>query len=576
MKKALLLLVFGAGLARAAPGSTIVGSKHDFSATGPAQNRVDGARSPCAFCHASHGGAAGLSNRPDSRAAYRTRSPGQLASGPRLPGGSSRVCLSCHDGTVAVGSTRVSSDSRPDAQRLAPGTRSNLGTDLRTSHPISMRSAPGHGTHDPVGGGAVSLDPGGEVQCTSCHDPHRQNGDPLLGEFLVAPTQRSTLCLSCHDGAAVQGANSAHAASAVLLPAGVEPAALQTVGGAGCLACHAAHGARPDTHLVVRGPAGDDDSACLRCHAGGATAGPNVGLDAAKPWSHAVRGPHDAAEGPNSASARLPEDSPGARRHAACVDCHDPHAAGSAPAPRPFAGGPLAGVWGIDLSGVRVETVRFEYEVCFKCHADSANQPQARGPTPPDTVRRAVTEVNLRRVFAVAAPSAHDVASPRRASDVPSLVEPWASYPSIACSDCHASSGSSVKGPHGSVYPHLLERQYLSADRTPESPQAYALCYKCHDRDRLLAETGTPFPFHNRHVVQKGTACATCHNAHGISDIAGTPTANAHLIDFDLSVVGRSATGERAYTRLGARTGSCNLNCHGHEHDGLTTGKYHP
>ena len=34
---------------------------------------------------------------------------------------------------------------------------------------------------------------------------------------------------------------------------------------------------------------------------------------------------HAADEGPDNTRKRLPEASPGAPRHVACVDCHDPH-----------------------------------------------------------------------------------------------------------------------------------------------------------------------------------------------------------------------------------------------------------
>ena len=573
MKKALLLLAFVAASARATTGGSVLGSKHDFSASGPAENRVGEATSPCFFCHASHGGAAGLSNRPESNAPVRTYDSDVLGARAGLPTGSSRACLSCHDGTVAVGATLKRERHQGTGARIGPQRRSNLGTDLRTSHPVSMRASSGQRSHAPYPGQSVTADAQGQVQCTSCHDPHRSNGDPLVGKFLVMPIQRSALCLECHDTAAYQAVNGSHAQSAASLPADVE-LPFRSVGEAGCLACHAVHGAQPNTRLVVRGGVGDDDSACLRCHAG-ATGGPSIALDMAKPWSHSVPGRHDATEGPNGRSNRLPESSPGARRHAVCADCHDPHSANASDSPRPYADGALAGVWGIDLSGQRVEAVQYEYEVCLKCHGDSANKPQASGPTPPETVRRAMIDVNLRRVFAPTAVSSHPVATPRRQADVPSLKPEWAAATGITCSDCHSSSGGGARGPHGSVYPHLLELEYRTADRTPEGPQSYALCYKCHDREKVLSDLpSSGFRYHRLHVVDGATACATCHNAHGVSAQAGTAEQNTHLIDFDVTVVGKSSSGQRVFQDGGLRTGSCNLTCHSRQHDGVTTGRY--
>jgi len=272
----------------AASGGSVIGSKHDFSATGPEANRLGGAESACSFCHVSHRGAEGLSNRPDAPAPWRGYDAQTLSSRPGQPTGSSRACLSCHDGTVAIDATRVRGARPSGGSRIAPLDKANLGTDLRTSHPISIRPETGRRSRAPLAGEPAALDRDGRVQCTSCHDPHRSDGDPLLGKFLVAPTQRSVLCLSCHDASEYEAVESSHALSPAGLPS---DAALpfRTVGEAGCLACHAVHGAIPNSRLTVRGAGGDDDSACLRCH-GGSVAGASMSLSMAMPWSHSVRG----------------------------------------------------------------------------------------------------------------------------------------------------------------------------------------------------------------------------------------------------------------------------------------------
>jgi hypothetical protein len=113
------------------------------------------------------------------------------------------------------------------------------------------------------------------------------------------------------------------------------------------------------------------------------------------------------------------------------------------------------------------------------------------------------------------------------------------------------------------VNPFLLERSYLTADFTPEGPAAYALCYKCHDRDVLLSSRSS-FPDHALHL-RIAAPCSACHTAHGVSARTGTPSANAHLIDFDTSIVQPSG-GVRRYTSTGVGTGSCTLTCHGESH----------
>lgn len=138
------------------------------------------------------------------------------------------------------------------------------------------------------------------------------------------------------------------------------------------------------------------------------------------------------------------------------------------------------------------------------------------------------------------------------------------------CTDCHESEGAAsqggVRGPHGSIYEPILAREYQTLDRYPESAQSYALCYRCHDRNTLLADRGG-FP-HRRHVVEREASCATCHDAHG-------SRRNTHLINFmtrdrdGREVVTASRDGVLEFLDLGRSAGQCSLTCHGANHDAL-------
>lgn len=565
-----------AGIALAEPpGGSVVGSKHDLSASGPGPVRAISETQVCLFCHVPHGGTRGGGNRPSTQAPHQLRETAAGAS--RAPTGASRACLSCHDGTIAVGRTvaRGEVPMRGGDRGGRLGGAANLGTDLRGSHPISTTQPTGPRFRAPDRRDAVKLDRGGEVQCTSCHDPHREKVDPSVGKFLVQSSRGPDLCLACHEPAAYRGASSSHFTStAVYGPAQGNDTGFTSVADTACMSCHRSHGTEPHASLLRESRTHpSDDGVCLRCH-DGRVAGTDVASQAQKPWAHAApageRSAHRTGEGPASAAARLPETSPAAPRHVTCADCHDPHLAFPQPAEPPRASGALAGTWGIDRNGARVAPAQFEYQICFKCHADSANQPQVHGPTPPETVRRVVAEVNLRRVFDPTAASSHPVMGPGRASSVPSLIAPLTTSSVIRCSDCHASDdgkgagGPGPRGPHGSVHRHILERQYLTADLTGESPSAYALCYKCHDRDTVLSSRSS-FPQHAVHVVRSATPCSACHNAHGISAAAGNPINNAHLVDFDVSIVRPNSLGVRRY--VGAGTGgSCSVSCHGRDH----------
>ncbi|HEX6266578.1 MAG TPA: cytochrome c3 family protein, partial [Burkholderiales bacterium] len=179
------------------------------------------------------------------------------------PGGSSKLCLSCHDGTLAVGSVNVlngqgsstaqgtvgidmtgtgAGGAMPPGAGTSTGFTRNLGVDLKNDHPISVTYNSLLATRDgelrpvdaaqkwPPGSGSVigprapgarpaaPLEPtgasgAGQVQCGTCHDPHVRETDAAKGnqKFLrlnrfqeAAPantldTANDIACLACHD-----------------------------------------------------------------------------------------------------------------------------------------------------------------------------------------------------------------------------------------------------------------------------------------------------------------------------------------------------------------------------------------
>jgi predicted CXXCH cytochrome family protein len=593
MKVPSFLLAAVWAAAASAAGGSVAGSKHDLSVNGPGPIKATKEKSSCVFCHVSHRGGAGthLSGRPEIGNTHVAYESSTMRARPSGPTRGSRICLSCHDGTIAVGKTRerdIAVKGGTADGKIPSTRRSNLGTDLRATHPISVPVSNSPKLRKP-GDPHVKLDAGGDVQCTSCHDPHSEFGGSSEGRFLVSPTTRSQLCTACHDrlkgahgssmlpsavgagGQPVTGAPSASAPSAP--PSGTQPAAAPSVADVGCGACHRSHGADPAGRLLARGATEADDAPCLRCHGNGNDPTvANVAADLAKPWTHAIEGNrvHDAAEGPDSARHRLPETSASQRRHASCVDCHSAHDSTNTAARAPFAPGALQGTWGIDEFGKRVAEVRYEYEVCFKCHADSANKPDARWRRAGANVRR-FEDRNLRRAFGAAAASSHPVVAAVRGGDVPSLLKPYSPGDRIYCTDCHASDsrakgGLGARGPHGSMWAPLLEREYSTTYPTIYADSKYDLCFKCHDLNVLLSSRSA-FPAHRKHVVDDSAPCAVCHASHGVGGPAASASRNAHLIDFDTRVVGAARSGPTEYERSGVRSGSCNLTCHGVVHD---------
>lgn len=127
----------------------------------------------------------------------------------------SNLCLSCHDGTVAINS--FNNPSNTNASTLMVGTKTdgtmpdnvagvfnaNLGSDLTNDHPVNFTYDAALVTRD---GGTSLKAPSAltgvklfnnKVQCASCHDPHT-SADPSGKAFLRVAQTGSALCFACH------------------------------------------------------------------------------------------------------------------------------------------------------------------------------------------------------------------------------------------------------------------------------------------------------------------------------------------------------------------------------------------
>ncbi len=139
----------------------------------------------------------------------------------------------------------------------------------------------------------------------------------------------------------------------------------------------------------------------------------------------------------------------------------------------------------------------------------------------------------------------------------------------LACGDCHGNSDpTGAKGPHGSAVRYILRDAFTTEDGSPESPATYGLCYRCHERERVL--DSPDFPEHRRHVVDLRASCSTCHNPHG-------SYANRSLIRFDqtaslVRVSSSTSTGRLAFESEIPGNGACYLTCHGFDHGPATYG----
>ena len=349
---------------------------------------------------------------------------------------------------------------------LPPG-RSNLGTDLGNDHPVSFTYDTSLATqngelNDPTPllpanhPSDVSLDKTGMLHCTACHDPH----DDTFGKFLVKDNKGSALCITCHDKnywTASDHRNSGKTWN----NSGTDPwpnSAETTVADNACGSCHTPHDAGSSQRLLNYA---NEENNCYPCHNGNVAA-KNIQAEFAKTYTHPIAsttGDHDPTEDPVNPPAR----------HVECVDCHNPHAAKNQAASAPAASGALAGVAGINTGGSLIDPVSNEYELCFRCHADSIDRGSAH-------INRQFPQTNTRLEFSSSSASYHPVTTIGKNPDVPSLISPYNTSSLIYCTDCHNNNSTTgPNGPHGSTHQVLLERNVRFTDGASDSTSVYAL-----------------------------------------------------------------------------------------------------
>ena len=611
-----LLLLFAAAtvkLPRAQVNSkaSIINSKHDFRAGSSAELRSATGNDTCVFCHTPHNSSPGtylwnhkLSNRDFP--AYSSSTLQSTVTGIQ-PQDVSKLCLSCHDGTIALGDTvndGAISFVQGNSYTLPASSASNLAGDqtFANDHPFGFVPRVGPETVNPAALDAVRLDKSGKIQCTSCHDPHKEDADSTTRKFLVKSNQASGLCLTCHQKIGWDG--SVHS----IPPDPAEDLRYTQNQGAhtgytgvrnnGCESCHRPHA----PHVAQRLIKNTEENVCFQCHDGTVTNRNIKSEFLGKTYKHPVLltpSSHDAAENPNSAAHPMPETASGTPRHSECVDCHNSHQATTASTLPPLASGALAGVKGQSAANAFLPAAANEYEVCFKCHGDSANKPQSLdsstagigyGRNPQRQFNLGNLNAFNTRIEFTQGISFHPVTQPRNLSivEVPSLRpnvisssgaaitgRPLSSGSQIYCTDCHnndsgrnlGTSSIGPSGPHGSNLPHLLERANVlepapaapgSGSGTAYALSNYALCDKCHDvANSVLADRS--FRRHSQHVREDGAACSTCHDPHSSS----APM----LVNFDRSIVAPNSNGVLQFTRTSPGHGTCSLRCHGENHN---------
>lgn len=534
----LILLIHGEALAQ---GGGILGTKHNLSAAGAGAVKAVSETEVCVFCHTPHN-ASPLSpplwNRDFSAANYAPYDSPSLQASVAQPNGYSKLCLACHDGTIAVGAVRNLRGQAATIQLAGTGSggvmpagRTLIGSNLLNDHPVSfvfdqaLRSADGELVDPSTLTGRVHLYAGpnagsaDSVQCTTCHDPHAVEFPKFLRKDPKG--QANNLCLTCHLKPGWVG--STHESDTFFWP---RNQTAEQVRDHSCFACHTPHTVDGAERLLRNAALGGQsaiEETCFLCHQSAASGG--IVLDIRSEFNKSYRHPISLNSGSHKPvfvtrpPGGLPENvllNPGTaaedprftdQKHVECVDCHNPH--------RVLKSNRTEGIRGISLDGSLMENVvndpapadglpsTRQYPICLRCHGDTYDKvigiaQLASGAVPS----------NKRVEFQTANSAFHPIGGPgrNRSSNLNQQlqVNGLSTNSVIKCTDCHNSDAyegtagrapsygpaSAPVGPHGSVYGSIRRGRFLNTLPGPSFWSAFDfnLCFKCHDVTRLTAE----------------------------------------------------------------------------------------
>ena len=523
---------------------SILNTKHDLSVSSAGANiKAVSEDQVCVFCHTPHSSdtIGQLWNKSLTGVTNYTLYSSERLAGyptPLQPKSRSKLCMSCHDGTIAIGS--VYNLPGPGAEgtitmaggvtTMPTGTSGYIGTDLSDDHPVGFS----YDTNsDPelvsrnwpwkTQGLKVLLDPdasNGTVECNTCHNPHDSFYTPFLNEPI------STLCTTCH--AKTGWAQSVHY-------------------NLGCTSCHKSHGSGKALLKSVE----EENCYSSGCHnsTNPATGTNGRFLDIETQLNYVNSHPTHTTSGVHFAGEISYVDY--TNRHAECSDCHDPHQAGGATSSNiatalKGASGVEPIIWPTPLTNLVDNDNEFiapssysmldpalnEYQICLKCHSNFTSQPAGQ--------KNIAEEINpyYRSTHGLVPRSVldgSDGTEPRNPyvnssnMEPPFDEDPLSYTRSLLCSDCHASdiggsnldSRTDARGSHGSsIFVGSLDPlsnqsamliETISSNKMDGTP----LCYICHSRSNywdgpIISSACNKHPSSKqKHKNSRG--CFACH-----------------------------------------------------------------
>lgn len=249
MKKIFLIWIFSSLLFSQ---EEIKYTLHNLSVSGPGNIKSNSRTEICNFCHTPHTAEpkVPLWGHKISSSTYKIYFSETLDSFLNQPSNQSKLCLSCHDGTITLW------DKGNEKRKISKKDKGYIGLDLSGSHPISftiddsmvflnnqkdtnLKSTEEMKKEFDGLGKESEL----KMECSTCHDPHKNiypSGEVPFGRF----ESFNKLCLSCHIPSQEKHNNLA------LVPKG-------------CKGCHKAHGVEQTPLLSKKEP-----DICFDCHGG--------------------------------------------------------------------------------------------------------------------------------------------------------------------------------------------------------------------------------------------------------------------------------------------------------------------
>lgn len=370
-------------------------------------------------------------------------------------------CLTCHQVTAQNQQTHAPVQTSCLSCHRFEKTETGLNVSLVKPQPDLCLSC--HARHQAAASGTwEAAHPPVTDQCTSCHRPHSSAQPSLLREAVPA------LCLSCHDGEAINGKHG------------------MPVAKSGCTRCHTPHGST--VKGMLRGAqrhAPFAEGSCNACHRKG-LGGKTLLKAQGSALCFACHGEFE----------NLPKNSVvhGAVEQGRCVACHDPHVAANAKL-----------------------LARQGPELCQGCHTAVAAKASAKSSHPPlaDDCLSCHSPHSSQHSGLLASPepqlcaNCHDLED--KGFQTKHLGEKGQTLPCLGCHD-----------PHGSGSEHLI------ADAATHPPFGDGSCDACHEKGGTVVEGGSRrlcFACHSDweeraskaphiHGAVDAGECVACHTPH--------------------------------------------------------------